>query len=322
MRFGIVLGGGGVLGAAWAVGALSAIEAVDGIDAREADIILGTSAGSVMAAMLGGSLSVSAMREHQNGGDITEGPLAGYLWDYDVATGAATPPPPRWRGASPSTFLRNAVRLRSMPPTAVVAPLLPEGRVSLAAIQDLAHACVGGVSWPDREGIWISAFNLDFGYRVVFGRPDAPPADIADAVAASCSIPGWYEPVVIDGTRYVDGGTWSATSADLLREQRLEHAYVLAPMASFDLDHPHDVMSALERAWRLRVTKRLIREVGRLRRAGMSVTVLAPTAADLAVMGSNFMDPARRQDVLVTSLRTSEQTMQSASQQRWASYGS
>jgi NTE family protein len=320
MAFGIVLGGGGVLGAAWAVGALTAIEAVDGVDARDAEVILGTSAGSVMTAMLAGGLSVANMRAHQSGGAITEGPLAGYLWDYDVATGAATPPSPRWRGASPSTFLRNAVRLRTMPPTAVVAPLLPEGRASIASIRELAHTSVGGLSWPDRDGIWINAFNLDFGFRVVFGTGDAPPADIADAVAASCSIPGWYEPVLIDGTRYVDGGTWSATSADLLRDQRLDHVYVLAPMASFDLDHPHDVSSTLERVWRLRVTKRLIREVGRLRRTGMGVTVLAPTATDLAVMGSNFMDPARRPDVLTTSLQTSELTMRAASQQRWGTY--
>lgn len=207
-----------------------------------------------------------------------------------------------------------------MPPTAVVAPLLPEGRVSLASIRELASISVGGQQWPSREGIWISAFNLDFGYRVVFGKEDAPEVDIADAVAASCSIPGWYEPVVISGTRYVDGGTWSATSADLLREEKLDHVYVVAPMASFDLDHPHNVTSTLERAWRLRVTKRMIREVGRLRRAGMGVTVMAPTAGDLAVMGSNFMDPARRRDVLVTSLRTSYVTMEAASQRRWASY--
>lgn len=320
MSFGLVLGGGGVLGAAWAVGALSAIESIDGCDLRDADVIVGTSAGSVMTAMLAGGLSVDAMRTHQSGGDITDGPLAGYLWDYDVATGAATPPAPRWRGARPGAFLRNAARLRTMPPTAVVAPLLPEGRVSLASIRDLASACVGGADWPSRDGVWISAFNLDFGYRVVFGREESPECTLADAVAASCSIPGWYEPVLIDGIRYVDGGTWSATSADLLRDQPVDHVYVVAPMASFDLDHPHDVMSTLERAWRLRVTKRLIREVGRLRKSGMSVTVMAPTAADLAVMGSNFMDPARRSDVLTTSLRTSETTMRASSQQRWASY--
>lgn len=320
MGFGLVLGGGGVLGAAWAVGALSAIETVDGVDVRDAEVILGTSAGAVMTAMLAGGVSATHMRDHQNGGTLTDGPLAGYLWDYEVATGSATPPAPRWRGARPRTFLRNAARLRKMPPTAVVAPLLPEGRVSLAAIRDLALTSVKGASWPDREGIWISAFNLDFGFRVVFGQEEAPPTELADAVAASCSIPGWYEPVVIDGNRYVDGGTWSATSADLLRGERLDHVYVVAPMASFDLDQPHDVPTTLERAWRFRVTKRLIREVGRLRKAGMGVTVMAPTAADLAVMGSNFMDPARRADVLTTSLRTSEVTMRATSQSRWATY--
>jgi NTE family protein len=320
MGVGLVLGGGGVLGATWTVGALQAIESVDGIDLRSCDVILGTSAGSVLTAMLAGGITVDAMRTHQSGGSFSEGPLAGYLWDYEVATGEATPPAPSWRGARPRAFIRNARRLRRMPPTAVIAPLLPQGRASLEMIRDLADTSIGSKAWPDRDGIWISAFNLDFGYRVVFGREDAPKATLADAVAASCSIPGWYEPVTIDGVRYVDGGTWSATSADLLRDQSLDHVYVVAPMASFDLDHPHQVMASLERAWRMRLTKRLIREVGRLRKAGMTVTVLAPTAADLAIMGANFMDPTRRANVLTTSLRTSEATMRSASQQRWATY--
>lgn len=320
MGFGLVLGGGGVLGATWAVGALAAIETAEGCDLRNADVILGTSAGSVITAMLAGGISVESMRVHQSGDVISDGPLAGYLWDYDVATGAATPPKPRWRGARPRAFLRNAARLRDMPPTAVVAPLLPEGRASLDSIRDLVQTSIGDLSWPDRPGIWISAFNLDFGYRVVFGGAESPYVDLAEAVAASCSIPGWYEPVVINGVRYVDGGTWSATSADLLADQRLDHVYVVAPMASFDLDHPHDMSTTLERAWRLRVTKRLIREVGRLRRSGMSVTVIAPTSADLMVMGSNFMDPARRSDVLAMSMITSAETMRAASQGRWASY--
>ena len=49
-RWGLVLGGGGVLGAAWMVGALGALQRVQGLDPRDADLVVGTSAGSVMPA--------------------------------------------------------------------------------------------------------------------------------------------------------------------------------------------------------------------------------------------------------------------------------
>lgn len=307
MRKGLVLGGGGVLGAAWTIGALSSLEEVRGIDSREFDLILGTSAGSVITAMLGSGVSVADLLSHQSGGAITEGPLAGYDWDYDIATGEALPSRPHWRGANPRSLVRNAKRIHKMPPSAVLAALVPEGTGSLQMIHDLVAAAASQQSWP--PNVWISTFNYDFGYRTIFGHKDAPRAELADAVAASCAIPGWYAPVIIDGIRYVDGGTWSPTSADVLVDQDLDEVVVLAPMASFDVDHPKDLSSKLERAWRIRMTKRLVKEVGRLRRRGIRVTVLTPTYEDLSVMGGNFMDPARRQAVLDLSLVTTRRSL-------------
>jgi NTE family protein len=305
VRRGLVLGGGGVLGAAWSVGAMTAVEEVYGIDLRDCEVILGTSAGSVLAAMLGSGVSVEQLRGHQEGLSITDGPLAGYDWDYSVATGNATPLRPRLLAGSPRSLVRNARRLRQMPPSAVIAAMVPEGRGNLEPIGALIDAVVGGQEWPSRSGIWVSTFNYDFGYRVVFGRDDAPKARISDAVRASCSIPGWYAPVNIDGIRYIDGGTWSSTSADLLVDQGLDEVIVLSPMASFMVDQARDLATTIERAWRIQVTKRLVREIGRLRRAGIEVTVLGPTIEDLQGMGANFMNAARRLDVLQTSLRTS-----------------
>jgi len=66
-RWGLVLGGGGVLGAAWLVGALEALERARGIDAREAELILGTSAGSVIGALLAAGVSVADQRAQQLG---------------------------------------------------------------------------------------------------------------------------------------------------------------------------------------------------------------------------------------------------------------
>ena len=102
--------------------------------------------------------------------------------------------------------------------------------------------------------------DYDTGGRVAFGRDGAPPARLDEAVTASCAIPGWYAPVLIDGRRYVDGGTLSATSADLLAAEPLDEVYVLAPMASFVSDHPRPVAARLERRLRRQVTRRLIRE--------------------------------------------------------------
>ena len=58
VRWGLVLGGGGVLGGAWMVGALTSLQQVHGLDPREAELIVGTSAGSVTAALLGAGVSV------------------------------------------------------------------------------------------------------------------------------------------------------------------------------------------------------------------------------------------------------------------------
>lgn len=308
MRRGLVLGGGGVLGAAWTVGALTTLEELSGHDSRDFDLIVGTSAGAVIASMLGSDVSISELLHHQSGGSITDGPLAGYLWDYDVATGDASPTKPRLRGANPRSLVRNARRIRHMPPSAVLAALVPEGTGSLEQVSGLVSAAAQGRDWP-RAGIWISSFNYDFGYRVIFGHPQAPEATIEQAVTASCAIPGWYAPIVIGGNRYVDGGTWSPTSADVLLDQGLDEVVVAAPMASFDVDHPRDISSVVERAWRIRTTKRLVREVGRLRRQGVKVTVLTPTEEDLEVMGGNFMDPAKRAAVLEKSLTTTRRTL-------------
>lgn len=306
MRRGLVLGGGGVLGAAWTIGALTSLEECWNFDSRDFDYILGTSAGSVVTAMLGCGVSVQDLLTHQSGVAITEGPLAGYDWDYDIATGDSAPPRPRWSGANPRSLVRNAKRIKKMPPSAVLAALVPEGTGSLQQIHDLVSAASRN-GWP--TNVRISTFNYDFGYRVIFGNPEAPHATLAQAVCASCAIPGWYSPVLIEGARYVDGGTWSATSADIVADEDLQEVAVLAPMASFDIDHPKDLSTTVERAWRIRVTKRLVREVGRLRRRGMKVTVLTPTYEDLAVMGGNFMDPARRSAVLELSLATTRRAL-------------
>ncbi len=127
---------------------------------------------------------------------------------------------------------------------------------------------------------------------------------------ASCSIPGWYTPMRIDGRRYVDGGACSPASLDLVSRLGLDEVVVLSPMTSLSYDRPSTMPAKLERRFRRLVTKRLIGEVKRVAAAGTKVTLLGPGAEDLAVIGANLMDPRRREEVLETSLRTSALALQ------------
>ena len=147
--------------------------------------------------------------------------------------------------------------------------------------------------------------DYETGKRVAFGRPGAPRATLPEAVMASCAIPGWYAPMVIDGRRYVDGGTCSPTSLDLLDDQGLDEVFVLAPMVSFDYDEPASVVGRLERRFRRAMTKRVLHEAGKVRRRGAAVTILGPGREDLEAIGVNLMDASRRATVFETSLRTS-----------------
>ncbi len=304
-RRGLVLGGGGVLGAAWMVGALSAIEESTGADLRSFDYILGTSAGSVLAALLGAGVDAGQLRDHQLGNPIG-GPLADHAWDYDTATGGARPLLPRLGVGSPAMVRRNVRRLRRMPPTAVLSALMPVGRGSLDGVGDLVDAVTGpDAGWSPHPGVRIVAMDYETGRRVAFGRPGEPGASLPQAVMASCAIPGWFAPVHIGGHRYVDGGTCSATSVDLLGGLGLDEVYVVAPMVSFELDHPRALLPRLERRWRRRCTRRCLHESAKLRAAGTDVTILGPGPEDLAAIGGNVMDVARRFAVLETSMRTS-----------------
>jgi NTE family protein len=301
-RRGIVLGAGGVLGAAWSVGALCAIEEVAGLDPRSAEVLLGTSAGSVLAALLAAGIPAPALRDHQRGVPVPGGVTID--WDHDRDTGGALPVRPRLAPGSPDLLRHGALHPRRVRPLVTLAGLLPRGVGSLEPLARAVSSVFPGPEWP-RDGLGIVALDYRTGRRVVFGWPGAPPATLAEAVTASCAIPGWYAPVVIGGRDYVDGGPMSSTSADLLAGQPLEEVYVLAPTASFRFDRPAAVPARLERRWRRRVAANLLREARQVEAGGTRVVLLTPGPEDLAAIGSNLMDATRRLHVLETSLRTS-----------------
>jgi predicted acylesterase/phospholipase RssA len=303
-RRGLVLGGGGVLGAAWMVGALQALQEETGIDVRDFDSCIGTSAGSVLVALIGAGVSVGDLVKHQLGLPLESGPLAGFHFDYEKASGGDRPMRPRAGLGSRELLIRNARQLRQLPPTAVLSAFLPVGRGNLEAIGALiSHVVPEG--WVARDDVTVVALDYDTGERAAFGRPGAPPAALSDAVMASCAIPGWYQPVVIGDHRYIDGGAWSSTNLDLLAGEGLDEVFVLAPQVSFAPDSPTQWVTRLERQWRNRVTRKVVRDVETVHRQGTDVTVLGPGPADLEAIGGNLMDLSRRPAVIETSLRTS-----------------
>jgi NTE family protein len=304
-RRGLVLGAGGLLGLTWMVAALTALEERTGFDARDAEVCIGTSAGSVFAALLGCGIGVDVALRHQQGTPLPDDPDIG--WDYDRDSGGAVPPRPGLGVGSPRLLLAAARHPRRVPPMAAFSAALPRGRGTLQPLHRMVDQVGSPLrgDWPQSPVTWIVGMDYDAGTRAVFGRDDSPAATLAQAVTASCAIPGWYAPVEIGGRRYVDGGTMSPTSLDLLVGAGLDEAYVLAPMASLTYDRPRSPVARAERQWRRLVTRRVLADAERLRESGTAVTVLAPGPEDLASIGANLMDPRRRRAVLATALRTS-----------------
>ena len=302
-RTGVVLGAGGVLGAAWTIGALAALQEQRGWDPREADVLVGTSAGSVLASFLGCGIGVDVLLDHQRGIVNAEAPDISY--DPDSDSGGALPPLPRPGIGSPRGVLNTALHPWRVTPMGAVSAVLPRGRGSLDPVGELVDAVCPRGAWAAHPETWIVAMDYDSGRRVAFGRDGAPHSGLRDAVMASCAIPGWYTPARIGGRRYVDGGACSPTSLDLVASLGLDEVVVLSPMTSLDYDRPTTVAERIERRFRRLVTKRLVGEAKKVAVTGTKVTLLGPGAEDLAVIGANLMDPRRREAVLETSVRTS-----------------
>jgi NTE family protein len=179
----------------------------------------------------------------------------------------------------------------------------------------LARDAGFGQNWPTEPRPWVVAADYNTGRRVVFGRdkfaasPGSVPriirkATLADAVTASCSIPAWYPPTVIDGVPYIDGGALSNASVDVLRGTGLDEVYVLAPMASVNADRGRSAIGRVERLVRRTITRGILADAAALRAEGMQVCVVTPEPADLAVIGLNLMNPSRRTEVFETAQDT------------------
>jgi NTE family protein len=307
-RVALVLGAGGVVGHAFHVGVLAALEEELGWDPRGAELIIGTSAGSVVGASLRAGLGSADSRRRLAGSPLSphgsvlvaraEAAMARVAadavgdgeGDVDEAeqTAYATIAG-RLRIASPERVRRALRAPWRVSPGSLVSALLPAGRRSTAHLR-APHEGMLGDRWP-AAALWIVAVDLDVGPRVVFGRPGAPAVTVGQAVEASCAVPGYFAPVSIDGRRYVDGGVHSTTNADLaLRLEPLpDLAVVCAPMSAVTGAVPRSQALSIRQF----VRRQLAGEVAALRGAGVETITFQPTPADLAVMAGNTMDPSK-----------------------------
>ena len=304
-RWGLVLGGGGVLGAAWLIGVLAALERSRGIDARDATLITGTSAGSVIGALLAAGVGVHDQREREaTGREHLGATRIGSVGVGDEVVTGPWPPLPRMRPGSTAIIRNNRGALRQLPRTALLAGLAPAGRGSMAGVQRLIEAVVPAAEWAPHPGYRAVTLDYETGRRVVFGSPGAPAAGLSRAVAASCAIPGWFEPVTIGGRRYVDGGAWSATNADLMVDAGLDELFIVAPMVSLRYDAPGDVRARMERRIRVGATRRCLAEARLVQAAGTAVTVIGPGPRELELMGYNLMAASGRAEVMESGFQT------------------
>src|SRR3954467_4286026 len=296
------------MGGAWLTGGLEAIARETGWDPASAEYIVGTSAGSMMGALLASGVPPWFMVAHSQGEsfDGLTGADGRPASTADRAAGATFKlhkgPPPigpgSWKLIMNSISAPNRYRR-----TALAAGWLPRGFISTEPLKDTIRRVVPQ-GWAEHPNLWIVACDYARGHRVAFGRDDAPDAAPADAVAASCAIPGFYHPVTIAGRRYVDGGMWSTSNLDILRNAGLDLVVCLNPTSSL---HPPFAWNPAERAAALvrRMSgRRLGSEAKKLRAAGTEVVLVQPTTEDHAVMGPNLMSTRNRNPVIQTAIRT------------------
>lgn len=301
------------MGGAWLTGALHALAEETGWDPGSAEVVVGTSAGSMVGALLTSGVPPWFMVAHQSGEsfDGVVGADGRPAAEADRSGGAvfrlhrAVPRP----GPASWALAVRAIRApHRFTPGAVAAAWMPYGVVSTEALKDTVRRAVDG-RWAPHPAFWSVACDLATGRRTVFGREDAPDAHIADAVAASCAIPAFYRPVGIGGRAYVDGGACSASNLDVLRGRGLDAVICLNPLSSRAAVPARTPQARVAAVMRANAGRRLGREARALRAEGTEVVLLQPTAEDLDIMGANLMDGRRRAEAAATAMETTRRAL-------------
>ncbi|WP_439427544.1 patatin-like phospholipase family protein [Micromonospora sp. LA-10] len=250
----LVLGGGGVTGVAWELGLLAGL-AGHGLRLDEADLVVGTSAGSVVGAQVRSSTPVTQLYEAQ---------LRPLREEVPARLGMGVLARWAWAGG----WGRDAARARARIGALALSARTPSEQSRRAVIA----ARLPSSRWPAAR-LLVTAVDAASGEFVVFDADSG--ASLVDAVGASCAVPGVWPPVTIGDRRFVDGGVRSPVNADLAAG--CERVVVLAPTRAAVGPMP-----------------RLSAQVAALREAGARVAVVSPDRAARTAIGRNVLDPARR----------------------------
>lgn len=268
----LVLGGGGTLGVAWETGLLAGLES-GGVNLGNADLFLGTSAGSIVGSAIARGVSPSAMAEMQIAAARQQ-----------QAASAQTGPAPDLSKVM-SFFMR-------MPETSEPSIELRKeiGEVSRTSAtmteeQMLAQFAAIGVTgdWP--KNFACTAVDATSGEFKVWRESDR--VDFAHAVASSCSVPGIYPAVRIQDRLWMDGGMRSGTNVDIAAGHDKVLVVAVIPMA---IAEP-------------RMLARVNAEAAAVVKAGGKYDVISPDAEAMEAFGPNVMDGARRIPMIEQGMR-------------------
>jgi NTE family protein len=208
----LVLAGGGLAGIAWETGILRGIADASPATAKallDSDVLVGTSAGSAVAAQLGSDLGLDALFDRQTTPSSAElNPNVGVEEITELFVTAMM-----------EANTTTAEKLQKIGAVALSTPTVAEPvRREVIAQRLPSH------DWPDRV-LRISAIDTATGELVAFDRTSG--VGLVDAVAASCAVPGVWPPVTIGGRRYMDGGVGSTVNLALADD--CDVAVVLVP---------------------------------------------------------------------------------------------
>jgi NTE family protein len=199
----LVLGGGGPVGIGWEAGLVLGL-ADGGVEVGRADLVVGTSAGSVVGAhiRLGTDLAVYAKGR-------TEAAARG---DSDVPSSADLPPEQMLAFIDVVTEAFRATAHE--PGRAVIGRYALEAQTIVTPERQLSFfAELADRAWPD--GFACTAVEAATGRFVVWDVTSG--VDLQLAVAASCAVPGIFPAVEVAGKRYMDGGMRSGINADMAK---------------------------------------------------------------------------------------------------------
>nr|WSY56567.1 patatin-like phospholipase family protein [Streptomyces sp. NBC_00886] len=249
----LVLGGGGSSGIGWMAGVLYGLGEA-GVDLGDADVVIGTSAGSSVGAQLLAS-TLKGVYERQLA--APEGEIPGRLGTGLILRYALAALTSR----SPEAYGRKIGRMARAART-------PDAAARRAAIETRLVS----PEWPDRA-LRITAVDTETGELRVFEKDSGP--SLGDAVAASCAVPGVWPPVTVEGRRWMDGGIHSLANAQLA--EGYDRVVVLAPMVTGG----GALVSPADQA------RRLVEQ-------GARAVVVAPSPEAKQAFGRNPLDPSVR----------------------------